>query len=329
MIKKYFLTGLIIGVVSILLVGRVYGQANSNKTLAYLDTKQFVWVGNKTGNGEPLKPVTLTGKLAKVLTQQEYALSTAIEETVDVLIETKRASTSQVKQFFTAAININPQVETIEGNRILAKTGGAGVVEFEAEKGRYSLQIAPVDGININLPASVNINLEEYIIPIGINGNGNGSVKRLAGAESFIQGVSAQEGGNSKVKIAMYFDKNNNGEWDTDENVAPWAGVRVDLVNMGKQSGITLSDQWKDVYLDNAKAGMKASDLVNDLGQNCPTAGVSAIDGDTRKTFMKREGEVFGSAEDFEITGGKVYSIKGCDVPFYIIGYDLEKQFEK
>jgi hypothetical protein len=127
----------------------------------------------------------------------------------------------------------------------------------------------------------------------------------------------------------MYFDKNNNGEWDTDENVAPWAGVRVDLVNMGKQSGITLSDQWKDVYLDNAKAGMKASDLVNDLGQNCPTAGVSAIDGDTRKTFMKREGEVFGSAEDFEITDGKVYSIKGCDVPFYIIGYDLEKQFEK
>jgi len=325
--KKYLLSGIAIGIISIFLVGRVYGQANSNKTLAYLDTKQFVWVGNQTD--EALKPVSLTGKLSKVLTQQEYALSTAIEETVDVLLQTKRASTSQAKQFFTEAINIDPQAETIEGNRILAKTGGAGIVEFEAEKGRYSLQIAPVDGVNINLPASVNVNLGEYIIPIGINGNGSGSVKRIASSETFIKESLAQEGGNSKVKIAMYFDKNNNGKWDSDEEIAPWAGVRVDLVNLGKQSGIALSDQWKDVYLDNAKAGMKASDLVNDLGQNCPTAGVSAIDGDTRKTFMKREGEVFGSADDFEITGGKVYSIKGCEVPFYIIGYDLEKQFEK
>ena len=124
----------------------------------------------------------------------------------------------------------------------------------------------------------------------------------------------------------VFDDKNNNGSWDSEEEVLPWAGVRVDLVNLGKQSGMKFSDQWKDVYLDNAKDGMRASDLVNDLSANCPTAGVSMTEGGIRKTFLKREGEVFGEG-DFEITPGRVYSIKGCDVPFYIIGYDLEKQF--
>src|SRR3989344_87053 len=325
--KKIILSSLIIGLIAAVLSVQVF--AASAPVGQFLEQKQFVWVGSGVKPAD-LKPIALTGSLNQVLTQQEYAFSLAIEETINTLLKTKKASTAQVKQFFRDGINLPAKTELLDGNLILVQTGGDGVAEFETEKGRYLLQAASVAAVNLNLPSSVNINLDEYIIPVGINNKGQGTVKKIAGsAESLIKEAIAQgSAGNSKVKLAIFYDKNNNGKWDSDEEVAPWAGVRVDLVNLDKLASIELSDEWKDVYLDGLKKGTKASDLVNNMSQNCQTAGVSYIDGDTRKTFLKREGEIFGS-DDFEITPGKVYSVRGCDIPFYIIGYDLKKQFEK
>lgn len=329
MLKKLILPGLIVGLISILIVGKVF--AATGKTTQYLEANEYVWAGSINVQETDLKPIALTGKLSNLMTQRDYALTLAIQETIDTLIKTKTASTSRTKQFFKEAINLPAKIELLEGNRVLIQTGGAGTAEFEAEKGRYAMQIAPVNSVNLNLPSSVNINLDEYVIPVGINDKGSGTVKKIASSfnSGLVNEVSAQApAGNSKVKLAMFYDKNNNGKWDSDEPVAPWAGIRIDLVNLGKKSGINLSDEWKDLYLDGARQGLRASELVDDLSKNCPTAGVSYIDGDTRKTYLKREGEVFGS-DDFDITSGKVYSVKGCEIPFYIIGYDLEKQFEK
>lgn len=298
-------------------------SADAPSLISALNSSQPIWAGGLNFDQE-LKPVILSGGVKNLLSQKQFIINQSKDQLVAKFKANKKLSLAQLKDTLTSNLKIAPRTKVLE-DRVLAQTGGSGVVNFEAPKGRYILQVSSLPGLDITVPSSVNITGDSFVIPVALR-PGDGRVKKVASSNfSVINQVSAAEKveGNSQIKIATFYDKNSNNKVDDGENVVPWAGLRVDLIDLAKQKSLPLSPGWN--AFSSGQDGLTASKLIDDLkSKGCPEVGVSTIDNGVRKTYLGR-GENNYSSEDFSLEPGKVYSIKGCEVPFYSLNLGEKK----
>lgn len=291
-----------------------------------LNRNERIWAGSALDT--ELKPVILQGRVSRILTQKQLIYQKSQTQIISTLKKDKKISSSKVKEIIKSNIKIEPLVQKLE-DRNLTQTGGAGIVELQTEKGRYKVQASSINNVDLIVPPLVNITRDVQILPIGVRAGSGNVIKIVQNSLSFPKEAMAQgtDTTSSNLKIAAYFDKNKNGKWDKDESVVPWAGIRIDLLNIGKQKTFELSSGWNTFSADSiGKDNLTASQFVNDLAsQGCPEAGVSTVDNGVRKTYFSRDQNSF-SGEDFAIQEGKVYSIRGCQVPFYFIGYKVQEK---
>ncbi|MBI2314774.1 hypothetical protein HYU93_01815, partial [Candidatus Daviesbacteria bacterium] len=240
----------------------------------------------------------------QMMTVEEFQLVATKTDVKNRLIENGKITSDEVKQLLTENSQI-PAQGLRNGNRIVVTTGGDGQVEFEVDPGVYKIDSLPIEGVDLSLPATINVSSIDQTIGAGIN-KGSGQVKSSGQLTSNSQGQQV-----AKVKIVTFYDKNSNGIFDSEEKVIPWAGVVVSLTKAVQDKTISLQAGWNLVSLT-ALPGktLTVTSLLKDIAdQGGQATTVSTLIDGAWKSFVVRDGKEF-SGDDFAIEVGKSYFVK-------------------
>lgn len=196
-------------------------------------------------------------------------------------------------------------------------SGRTGVMRGEVEKGSYLVDIKPIPDFDIKVPEIIGVKERAITIPISIK-EGTGKVEKTAPPTGWqwllnklFGQVFAQEKKESQVQLVVFSDTNNNGKIDKNEQVLPWAGLKVELKKVNQDRTLSLISGWNLVSLEVLPAKpLNASTLLQEIAkQGGYATTVSVLENGAWKSFVVRGDKTY-SGEDFPISPGKAYFVK-------------------
>ncbi len=216
---------------------------------------------------------------------------------------------------------VRPLVHRVEGGYQFI-TGKSGSVGGNLEQGKYKVEIASIPGVDIKIPGVIDVKAgQSVIVPVAVK-EGSGKVEKKGNA----QGVPIDEVKETgKVTIVVFADKNNNGKFDKNEDILPWAGLTVELKRVTDEKAISLEKGDNKITLPVLPDKLlTASILLREIAlQGGEATSVSIFENGFWKTYVA-EGAKAYSFEDFPILPGKSYSIKSRkDSAFLIKGQEF------
>lgn len=224
----------------------------------------------------------------------------------NALLEDGKVSSEYVKSVLALDI-LQPEIKKNSDGYLLT-TGKAGTVEGQVEKTLYKVAVNPLPGVDIEVPAVVDLTKDSSAIVAVRFKKGSGKVEKVASrpGRSLVGTVYADETkdatGSAQVKVVLTGEKG---------QVLPWAGVNVSLEKVEQQSNIHLNAGWNLVTLT-ALPGkpLTASNLLDQItAQGGNGVAVSTLENGAWKTFVSRGTNDY-STEDFLIEPGKAYFVK-------------------
>lgn len=148
---------------------------------------------------------------------------------------------SIILQSFTEGQMPSVGIMTKMGASYVATTGLSGRSAGMIPKGRYTIEMAPISNITMQLPASVIISqpINEIFIGMGYSTQKdliNGLINMLKAwfgkiFQPKIPAIPTDSVVPVGVIVELYHDVNNNGKKDADEKLVPWANLKVTLKN--------------------------------------------------------------------------------------------------
>lgn len=253
---------------------------------------------------------------SELLDQKIYQSLVRQKEIKKKLMEEGEVDSDYVKAI-TARDPLEPKIKrTLSGYEFT--TGPTGIVEDRIPEGKYMVEIAPVLGFDIKTPAVVEIKeATSTLIPVAIK-KGTGKVEKTAPPTGWqwllnklFGTVFAQEKQDSPVQLVVFADTNNNGRIDKDEQVLPWAGLKVELKKVNQDRILSLIPGWNLVALEVLpQKPLNASTLLGEIAkQGGYATTVSVLENGAWKSFVVRGDKTY-SGDDFPITLGKAYFVK-------------------
>lgn len=212
---------------------------------------------------------------------------------------------------------ISSETFRVQGGYIVT-TGKSGVGEGFIDPGKYIVEVGAIPGVDIKIPGVVEVkDGQETVIPVAVK-EGSGKAEKLGYIheddgllkKAYAQETRADEK-TGKVTVVVFADKNNNGKFDKNEKILPWAGLTVELKKVSQEQVISLNEG------DNAftlpvlpGTPLTASLLLREITlQDGDAISVSTLENGAWKTYVA-EGAKAYSFEDFPILPEKLYSIK-------------------
>lgn len=216
----------------------------------------------------------------------------------NALAEDGRVDSEFIKEVMKLDI-LKSKFEEVK-NGYLLTTGKAGTVEGEITEGKYKITVGALPGIDIKIPAIVDLAKNaSAVIPVDVK-QGSGKVEKTS---TIVGSKDNQDEDNfSKVKVAVVSD--------TDQ-VLPWAGMNIKLEKIDKEKAIYLNNGWNLVTLAALpEQPLTASTLLTSIAQQGGYATtISTLENGAWKSYVIR-GDKDYSGEDFAIEPGKAYFVK-------------------
>lgn len=219
-----------------------------------------------------------------------------------------------------------------KGDGYVFKTGHSGSAEAYVFAQRYRTDVFSIPNLDIKIPGVVEVKAgQETVIPVAIK-EGSGRVEKLGYIhedggllkKAYAQEIGADEK-TGKVTVVVFADKNNNGKFDKNEKILPWAGLTVELKRVSSERVISLSEGDNQVTLPILPDKLlTASILLREIAlQDGDAISVSTQENGAWKTYVA-EGAKSYSFEDFPILPEKSYSVRSRrDSTFLLKGQEF------
>lgn len=200
-------------------------------------------------------------------------------------------------------------------------TGSQGNITVDMAKGVYEVSVAPIPGVDIFGPQTVNVSY--YQIPIIYLGLKPGSGKvNLSGA---LTGASANYTIDQPL-ITVFYDKNGNGKKDKDERILPWDGLKITLNRISTSKQFHLTNGWNAVAFSVLPANFTtASQLLLEIAkQKGDATTVARWHNGKWEEFVTRGKQHYGF--DFTINPTEGYFIRNYrEINFAVYGTQISQ----
>lgn len=250
-------------------------------------------------------------------------------DTLQLSMGSQLAKLASLEEIGPAFKNSNAQdflapefTETFRG--YVLRTGKGGVVEGTVEPGGHALVISQIPGVDIKAPDIIDVKAGQSVIVTVAVKEGSGKVEKKGYAQG--TGIDKEKDKETgKVTVIVFDDKNNNGKFDKNEKILPWAGLTVELKKVNQEQVISLNEGDNPFTLPILPSTpLTASLLLREITlQDGDVVSVSTLENGAWKTYVA-EGAKDYSFEDFPILPEKSYSIKSRrDSAFLIKGQEF------
>lgn len=255
---------------------------------------------NLVGSGGSVKGIATSLNDEQLLDANAVELFAKKNLIKQKLQESGSIDSNFVKQIMGMEI-IKPEVQKTKTGYILT-TGKAGIVEADLEEGKYLVNVDSIVGVDIKIPQLIEIKKDKNLVLHLIVDVGSGKVEKPESNPV----VPEEKQGNlnlSKLQVAVF---------SKDQQILPWAGVRVTLEKAIADQTISLNAGWNLITLTAQPTKiLTASSLIEEITkQGGYATTVSTLEDGVWKSYVVREGDKTYSANDFTLVPGKAYFIK-------------------
>ncbi len=253
---------------------------------------------------------TTTNDLFQVnslMSQRSFSTNLTAQQVKDKLLKGEKVTSGDVVDSLAQNMIIQPLgARTKDG--IIVMTGGDGTVSFDLNPGLYNVKVSPIPEVDITSTSLAEVKTGLTLLYVGVS-EGKGNVKQSDIKDKLI--ALYPKANFSKVKAIVFYDKNQNGQLDTDEKIVPWAGVRVVLQRVDKDQHISLKAGWNLISLNALPSeALTAKSLIEQINsQGGQASAVSTLENSFWKSYVMRDGQSY-SGDDFPIELGKAYFVK-------------------
>ncbi len=146
-----------------------------------------------------------------------------------------------------------------DGNTYVVFTGKDGRVSITPDRGKYRIQIDPIDGIDIKAPETIEIPFGNVpVVNIGFQAG--------LGRVSLVKNYTYNAGISNKATFQLYFDRNGNGKKEVREKLLPWAGVKITLTKRSSDHLYHLNSGWNTVVFPRGPSQIRsAGSLIGEV----------------------------------------------------------------
>lgn len=220
------------------------------------------------------------------------------------------------------ATNLFPSEFKTFGDSYAFTTGANGASGGLVQKETYLVTVQPAPGIDFKAVKIIDTKSSDSATIATAAQKGSGKVESIDRPDlSAVKNLGRDDmaTGSAKVTVVVFNDQNGNGIMDKNENVLPWAGVRVELTKLNQEQTVFLEPGWNLITLTaQPTEQMTASNLISEIAsQGGYATTVSTLVDGSWKSYVARGDKEFSNF-DFVLEPGKAYFVKSIERSIFV-----------